>query len=108
MVRRDAKDLMSRLLMGAKPSPVRRVRLPAEDRVLLAATQQDTPQATRQDKSLIHKEKSQYSIQGTEHVTVHVTEHVTDQDTDQDTDQVGDRVAVLTGGEKPRMPQRNG
>ena len=76
------------------------MRLPAEDRALLAATQQDIQKAaqhvTRQDKSLIHKEKSQDTIQGTVHVT------------DQDTDQVGDRVAVLTGGEKPRMPQRNG
>ena len=110
------------------------VGLPAHERSLLAPTQH----VTRQDKSLINKEKGQYTPQDTLHVTpqdtlqdtVHVTDQDSDQDTDQDTvrdkslinkeksqytehvtvhvtdqdtDQVGDRVAVLTGGENPRM-----
>ena len=66
--------------MGAKPSLVRRVRLPAEDRVFLAVTQQDTQHVTRQDKSLMHKEKGQY----TRHVTPQDTLQAARQDTAQD------------------------
>ena len=50
---RDAKDLRSRLLMGAKPSPVRRVRLPVEDRVYLAATDQNIRHVTEHVERLI-------------------------------------------------------
>ena len=53
--------------------------------LFLTVTQQDTSQ----DKSLIHKEKSQDTPQD--------ILHVTDQDTDQDTDPVEQLVAVLTG-----------
>ena len=70
-----------------------RVRLPTHERALLAATDQDTDQATLhdtpQDKSLIVKEKSQDTQQG--------TQQATQQATQQDTDHVEQLVVVLTG-----------
>ena len=56
------------------------VRLPAHERALIAATDQDTVHDTIQDNSLINKEKGQDAPHDTIHDTIqdtlHVTEHV--------------------------------
>ncbi len=62
-----------------------RVRLPAHERTLFAATEHDAIHDTIQDKSLKNKEKSQD------------TQHDTQHDTQQDIDHVEQLVAVLTG-----------
>lgn len=53
-----------------------RVRLPAHERALLAATDQETIHDTLHDKSLINKEKGQVTQQDTQHDTGQVTDQV--------------------------------
>ena len=56
-----------------------RVRLPAQERALLAATDQETIHDPLHDKSLINKEKGQVTQQDTQHDTQHDSGQVTDQ-----------------------------